>query len=64
MSSTDLTDPHDPEALIRELDDVATENHVVEFLNSQFRELEDLEKLNSTLFELKETEHSLNEKVI
>jgi hypothetical protein len=61
MSSTD---PHDPEVLIRELDEIATENHVVDFLNSQFRELEDLERLNSTLIELKEIEQSLNEKVI
>jgi hypothetical protein len=58
MSSTD------PEILIRELDEIATEKHVVDFLNSQFRELEDLEKLNSTLVELKEIEQSLNEKVI
>jgi hypothetical protein len=57
------TDPYDPEVLI-ELDGIATEKYVVDFLNSQFRELEDLEKLNSTLVELKEIEQSLNEKVI
>lgn len=58
------TDSYDPEVLIRDLDEIATENHVVDFLNSHFRELEDLENLNSTLVELKENEQSLNEKVI
>ena len=58
MSSTD------PEVLIREFDEIATEKHVVDFLNSKFRELEDLENLNSTLVELKEIDQSLNEKVI
>jgi hypothetical protein len=56
-------DSYDPEVLIRDLDEIATENHVVDFLNSHFRELEDLEKLNSTLVELKENEQFLNEKV-
>lgn len=58
------TDSYDPEVLIRDLDENATENHVVDFLNSHFRELEDLENLNSTLVELKENEQSQNEKVI
>lgn len=57
------TDSYDPEVLIRDLDENATEN-VVDFLNSHFRELEDLENLNSTLVELKENEQSQNEKVI
>ncbi|RIA95802.1 TIP-1 family-domain-containing protein [Glomus cerebriforme] len=56
------TGPYDPEILIRDLDENTTENHVVDFLNSHFRELEDLEKLNSILVELKENEQSLNEK--
>ncbi|CAB4406512.1 unnamed protein product [Rhizophagus irregularis] len=58
------TDSYDPEVLIRDLDENATENHVVDFLNSHFRELEDLENLNSTLVELKENEQSQNEKRI
>ncbi|CAG8436951.1 13894_t:CDS:10 [Rhizophagus irregularis] len=57
------TDSYDPEVLIRDLDENATEN-VVDFLNSHFRELEDLENLNSTLVELKENEQSQNEKRI
>ncbi len=58
-----MPNSYDPEVIISYPDEIATENYVVDFLNSHFRELEDLEKLNSALVELKENEQSLNEKV-
>ncbi|CAG8761871.1 3620_t:CDS:1, partial [Funneliformis caledonium] len=57
-----MANSYDPEVIIKYPDEIETENYVVDFLNSHFRELEDLEKLNSTLAELKENEHSLDEK--
>ncbi|CAI2172787.1 4940_t:CDS:10 [Funneliformis geosporum] len=59
-----MANSYDPEVIIKYPDEIETENYVVDFFNSHFRELEDLEKLNLVLAELKENEHSLDEKRI
>ncbi|CAG8744968.1 13809_t:CDS:2, partial [Ambispora leptoticha] len=50
------------ESLIKEPDENSIANHVVDFLNSRFNELEDLGKLNTVLSEVKNNEQKLNEK--
>ncbi|CAG8817717.1 29692_t:CDS:2, partial [Racocetra persica] len=52
------------ESLIKEPDESSIANHVVDFLNSRFNELEDLGKLNTVLSEVKNNEQKLNEKYI
>jgi len=56
-SSTDV------ETFLKKPDNSTTGGHVVEFLNSRFRELEDLEKLDSILSNIKKRETESEEKV-
>ena len=51
------------ETFLKKPDDSTTGGHVVEFLNSRFRELENLEKLDSILSSVKKRETELEEKV-
>lgn len=53
----------DLDSLLKEPDVAATELHVVNFFNTHFSELEDLEKLDSVLNDLRKNEQNLNEKV-
>ncbi|CAG8647534.1 12367_t:CDS:2, partial [Acaulospora morrowiae] len=52
------------ELLVKDLDITTTEIYVADFLNSHFCELEDLEKLDSILNDLKKNEQILNEKCV
>ncbi|CAG8509707.1 10931_t:CDS:10, partial [Dentiscutata heterogama] len=52
------------ESLVKEPDESSIAIHVVDFLNSRFNELEDLEKLNTVLSEVKSNEQKLNEKCV
>lgn len=53
----------DLKLLVKEPDETVTENYIVDFLNSRFTELEDLENINSVLDVLNDEHQVLNEKV-
>jgi hypothetical protein len=53
----------DVETFLRKPDDDTTGSYVIEFLNSRFRELEDLEELGSILSGIKKREAELEAKV-
>ncbi|CAH1765298.1 1114_t:CDS:1, partial [Entrophospora sp. SA101] len=52
----------DLKSLVKEPDETVTENYIVDFLNSRFTELEDLENINSILDVLNDEHQVLNEK--
>ncbi|CAJ0757137.1 5599_t:CDS:10 [Entrophospora sp. SA101] len=54
----------DLKSLVKEPDETVTENYIVDFLNSRFTELEDLENINSILDVLNDEHQVLNEKFI
>ncbi|CAG8496333.1 5609_t:CDS:10 [Ambispora gerdemannii] len=51
------------EFLLRKPDEIVTENHVVDFLNTHFKELEDLEQLDSTLTLVEAKQQNLAQKL-
>ncbi|RHZ68896.1 hypothetical protein Glove_292g60 [Diversispora epigaea] len=58
------TTSDDLDSLFKEPDIVATDLYVVDFLNKHFSELEDLEKLDPVLDDLRKNEQNLNKKCI